>query len=115
MCATLEKIMAPELDARELRGELRGELKGELKGKVLAYAEMGISLEEIAKKVPLSVKEIEAIIARNQYNEYELCKNKNQEFLRQDMKRADNHKIICSKLNCCFYWMSLPVTALVTA
>lgn len=65
MCATLEKIMAPELDARELRGELRGELKGELKGKVLAYAEMGISLEEIAKKVPLSVKEIEAIIARN--------------------------------------------------
>lgn len=65
MCATLEKVMAPELDARELRGELRGELKGELKGKVLAYAEMGVSVEEIAKKVPLSVEEIKTIIARN--------------------------------------------------
>ena len=52
MCATLEKIMAPELDAREI------------KGKISAYAEMGLSVEEIASKVSLSIEAIEEILAK---------------------------------------------------
>lgn len=53
MCATLEKIMAPELEAKRLEG------------KVLAYSEMGLSVEEIASKVSLSIEAIEEILAKN--------------------------------------------------
>lgn len=56
-CEALEEIMAPELAAKEL--------KGRLEGKVLAFAEMGLSLEDIANRVTLSVPEVERIIAEN--------------------------------------------------
>lgn len=56
-CEALERIMAPELKAQEQ--------KGRLEGKVLAYAEIGLSVQEIAEKVSLSVEEVEKIIAKN--------------------------------------------------
>lgn len=52
-CEALERIMAPELEAKEL------------KGKVIAYADVGLSIPEIAKKVSLSWEEVERIIAEN--------------------------------------------------
>ncbi len=52
-CEALERIMAPELEAKEL------------KGKVMAYADVGLSIPEIAKKVSLSWDEVERIIAEN--------------------------------------------------
>ena len=52
-CEALERIMAPELKAQEL------------KGKVLAYSDVGLSVKEIADKVTLSVEEVEKILADN--------------------------------------------------
>lgn len=52
-CEALERIMAPELKAKEL------------KGKVLAYSDVGLSVKEIADKVTLSVEEVEKILADN--------------------------------------------------
>lgn len=53
VCLAMEKVMAPELEAREL------------KGRILTYAEMGVSIEEIAEKTSLSVEEIEDILAQD--------------------------------------------------
>ncbi|MBO5470802.1 MAG: hypothetical protein J6A03_13835 [Lachnospiraceae bacterium] len=50
MCATLEKIMEPELKEREL------------KGRVQMCAELGLSLEDISKKVSLSVEDVKKIL-----------------------------------------------------
>ena len=52
-CEALERIMAPELAAREL------------KGKVLAYVDMGIPLPVIADKISCSIEEVEKILAEN--------------------------------------------------
>lgn len=43
-CEALERIMAPELKAKELKGRLEGKIEG----KVLAFAEVGLSVREIA-------------------------------------------------------------------
>ena len=56
-CEALEEIMAPELEAKEL--------KGRLEGKVLAFVEVGFSVPEIADRVGISVEEVERIIAKN--------------------------------------------------
>lgn len=54
MCETLEKIMEPELKERELLGET--------KGRVQMCAELGLSLEDISKKVSLSVEDVKKIL-----------------------------------------------------
>ena len=68
MCATLERIMAPELEEKRLEGKLEGRLEGKLEGKlegrILAYAELGISVEDIADKVSLSVEEVKEILMK---------------------------------------------------
>ena len=73
-CPTLERIMKPELEAKRLEGErtgrlqgrLEGERAGRLQGKILAYAEIGLSVAEIAAKYSLSEEEVEDIILRNE-------------------------------------------------
>ena len=40
-----------------------GKAEGEVKGKIIAYRECGLSVEEIAEKVSLTVKEVEDILA----------------------------------------------------
>ena len=57
-CPTLERIMAPELNAQHL--------KGKLEGKVLAYADMGLSISEIAIKCSLSEEKVEEILIQNE-------------------------------------------------
>lgn len=52
-CEALERIMAPELN------------NAKRAGKILAYAEVGLSVQEIADKVNLSVEEVEKIIEEN--------------------------------------------------
>ena len=80
MCATLERIMAPELEEKRLEGKLEGrlegklegrlegrlegKLEGKLEGRILAYAELGISVEDIADKVSLSVEEVKEILMK---------------------------------------------------
>ena len=64
MCATLERIMAPELEEKRLEGKLEGRLEGKLEGRILAYAELGISVEDIADKVSLSVEEVKEILMK---------------------------------------------------
>ena len=77
-CPTLERIMEPELEAKRLEGEragrlqglLEGErtgrLQGRLEGRILAYAEIGLSVAEIAAKYSLSEEEVADIILRNE-------------------------------------------------
>ena len=69
-CPTLERIMEPELEAKRLEGRLEGErtgrLQGRLEGKILAYAEIGLSVAEIAAKYSLSEEEVADIILRNE-------------------------------------------------
>lgn len=60
-CEALERIMAPELKAKELQGRLEGKIEG----KVLAFAEVGLSVRKIADRVSLSVEEVEKILADN--------------------------------------------------
>ena len=60
---TLEKIMAPELEEREMKGMERGMERG----RILAYAELGVSMEDISKRFSLSVDEIKRILAENNY------------------------------------------------
>lgn len=47
------------------KAEARGMAKGEIKGKVLAYADVGLSLDEIISKTGLSKGEIEQILQEN--------------------------------------------------
>lgn len=71
MCATLERIMAPEIEEWKRRareegieeGREEGIEKGIQKGRILAYAELGASIEDIAKQFSLSVAEIEEILS----------------------------------------------------
>lgn len=81
MCEALAEIMAPELEAGMLKarqeglaaglaegraaGRAEGRAEGQLEGKVVAFAEVGLSIQEIADKVGLSVEEVERIIAEN--------------------------------------------------
>ncbi len=65
MCATLERIMAPEIAERERLAREDGLEKGLEKGRILAYAELGVSIEDIARQFSYSVEEIESIIASN--------------------------------------------------
>ena len=57
-CPALEEIMAPELNAQHL--------KGKLEGKVVAYADMGLSISEIAIKCSLSEENVEEILMQNE-------------------------------------------------
>lgn len=59
MCEALQRIMAPELE----EGRRKGRLEGRLEGQLLAYADMGLSVNAIAEKVSLSVAEVERILA----------------------------------------------------
>lgn len=87
MCATLERIMAPEIEEWKRRareegieegreegiekgreegreeGIEEGIEKGIKKGRILAYAELGVSIEDIAKQFSLSIAEIEKILS----------------------------------------------------
>lgn len=66
-CEALQRIMAPELEASRRKGELEGrrigELAGELRGKILAYTDVGMSIETIAERLALSIKEVKEILA----------------------------------------------------
>lgn len=66
-CEALQRIMAPELEESMRRGVLEGERKGRLEGKlegrILAYTDLGLSVEAVAEKVSLSVQEVREILA----------------------------------------------------
>jgi hypothetical protein len=61
MCATLEKIMAPELEQKKQEGIWEGRQEG----MIIAYAELGISVQNIAEKLSLSVETVEKIVEEN--------------------------------------------------
>jgi hypothetical protein len=61
MCATLEKIMAPELEEKKQEGIWEGRQEG----MIIAYAELGISVQNIAEKLSLSVETVEKIVEEN--------------------------------------------------
>ena len=60
MCATLEEVMAPELEAKKNEGKAEGRAEG----KILMCYELGHSLESIAERFSLSVEAVEKIIAQ---------------------------------------------------
>lgn len=68
MCATLEKLMEPELEQKKQQawedGKREGQQEGRLEGKILAYAEIGLSVADISEKVSLSEDQIEQILAQ---------------------------------------------------
>ena len=68
-CEALNRIMAVEFEKRRKEamqeGRQEGRQVGRQEGRVLAYADMGLSVEEIAKKVLLSTAEIMGILAGN--------------------------------------------------
>lgn len=59
------KNMCEVLDRAEARGEERGisigEARGELKGAVRAYLDVKVPIEEIAKKLNISVEKVQKI------------------------------------------------------
>lgn len=59
------KNMCEAMDKAEARGEARGVAKGEIRGKVLAYADVGLTVDEIISKTGLSKDEIEQILQEN--------------------------------------------------
>lgn len=61
MCTALEELKKES----EIRGEKRGEKKGEIRGRILIYFEFGVAPEEIARKMQLTVKEVEKILEEN--------------------------------------------------
>ena len=61
MCTALEELKKES----EIRGENKGRIEGRTEGRILAYFELGVSLEEIAKKTKLTVKEVEKILEEN--------------------------------------------------
>ena len=77
MCEALAEIMAPELEAGKQKarqeglaegraeGREQGRAEGQAQGRVLAYADVGLSVEEIADKVSLSIEEVERILMEN--------------------------------------------------
>lgn len=65
MCEALAEIMAPEIEERKRKAWNEGLAEGRAEGRVLAYADVGLSVEEIANKVALSVEEVEKILADN--------------------------------------------------
>ena len=58
MCEALDKVEARGRAA----GEAIGRAAGELKGKIEAYADMNLSIPEIAKKVNVSEEEVQRIL-----------------------------------------------------
>ena len=58
MCEALDKVEARGRAA----GEASGSAAGEMKGKVEAYADMNLSIPEIAKKVNVSEEEVQRIL-----------------------------------------------------
>ena len=55
------KNMCEVLDRAEARGISIGEARGELKGAVRAYLDVKVPIEEIAKKLNISVEEVQKI------------------------------------------------------
>lgn len=47
----------------ENRGRIEGERIGESRGKIMAYLDMGVSVEEIAGKLHVTLGEVNSIIA----------------------------------------------------
>lgn len=64
MCEALAEIMAPEIEAWQEKAREKGLAEGRAEGRVLAYADVGLSAEEIADKVALSVEEVERILEK---------------------------------------------------
>ncbi|MBQ7065353.1 MAG: Rpn family recombination-promoting nuclease/putative transposase [Lachnospiraceae bacterium] len=66
MCEALDKVEARGRAAGEAIGRAAGEAigraAGELKGKIEAYADMNLSIPEIAKKVNVSEEEVQRIL-----------------------------------------------------
>ena len=42
--------------------EARGEEKGEVRGKILAYHDMGLTIDEIAKKINVSINQVRNVL-----------------------------------------------------
>lgn len=59
MCKAVEEIRE---DGRR-EGELIGESRGESRGKIMAYMDMGVSIEEIAGKLHITLGEVKKIVA----------------------------------------------------
>ena len=57
MCTALEEL--------KKEGRIEGRIEGRTEGRILAYFELGVSLEEIAKKTKLTVKEVEKVLEEN--------------------------------------------------
>lgn len=76
MCEALAEIMAPEIEVwkQEARseglaegraeGRVQGRAEGRAEGQILAYADLGLTIEEIANKLSLSTQQIEEILSK---------------------------------------------------
>ncbi|MDR1687018.1 MAG: hypothetical protein LBS21_00195 [Clostridiales bacterium] len=51
------------IDRVKAEGKVEGRVEGRAEGKVLAFHEMGISLSEIARRVGISLAEVNNILA----------------------------------------------------
>lgn len=67
MCKAVEEIREDGRIAGrregELIGERRGRREGESRGKIMAYMDMGVSIEEIAGKLHITLGEVKKIVA----------------------------------------------------
>lgn len=63
MCKAVEEIREDGRIAGRREGELIGESRGESRGKIMAYMDMGVSIEEIAGKLHITLGEVKKIVA----------------------------------------------------
>ena len=61
MCTALEEVKKEGIT----EGRKEGREEGRKEGRVLTYFEFGVSLEEIAKKTGITVKEVEKVLEEN--------------------------------------------------
>lgn len=63
MCKAMEEIRAEERKKGEIQGRIEGEQREKNIGKIMAYMDMGVSIEEIAGKLHVTLGEVKQIIA----------------------------------------------------
>ncbi|MCR5104187.1 MAG: Rpn family recombination-promoting nuclease/putative transposase [Eubacterium sp.] len=57
-----ENMSEKWIDTIEARGEARGIAQGEVRGKILAYYEMGLSINEIAQKIDVTISYVRQVL-----------------------------------------------------
>lgn len=58
MCKAMEEIRAEERKKGEIQGRIEGEQRGKNIGKIMAYMDMGVSIEEIAESYMLHLERL---------------------------------------------------------